>query len=103
LLTIPLSINWVKKILHKEQIKYNSTDSDSVVTFGGAYGYWKESINKSWMTNLTSIKFEECELSCFKDYRDYLTYFYGDYMTPPPEHKRNSRHKIIKIEFEEEA
>ncbi len=102
LITKLLTIGQVKKMLYKQQIKYNSHDSEYVVTFGGAYGYWKESIKKSWMTNLTSIQFEKHELSCFKAYKDYLTYFYGDYMTPPPENKRKGRHKIIRIEFEED-
>lgn len=103
ILSKPISPNVIKKMLHKQMIKYNSNDADTVVAFGGAYGYKKESIKKGWFKNLIDIKFEEYELSCFREYKEYLTYFYGDYMTPPPESKRYSRHKILRIEFEEDT
>ncbi len=80
----------------------NNHKSEKVVTFGGAYGYKKESIEKKWLENLIDIDFENEKLSAPKNNTDYLTYFYGDYMTPPPENKRYNRHNIIEISFEEE-
>lgn len=98
----PLSLKKAKSILFKEMTRFNSNRSISVVTFGGSYGYRKESIKRKWLDSLTTIKFETFEISCPKDYKYYLSYFYGDYMTPPPEDKRYNRHMIIEIEFEEE-
>lgn len=103
LIVKPISLNKLKDILYKEMIKYNYHASDYVVTFGGSYGYWKETIKRSWVDNLTTIKFEEEELSCPKYFKEYLIYFYGDYMTPPQEDKRYNRHRIIEIEFGEET
>ncbi|SDC04389.1 lipopolysaccharide cholinephosphotransferase [Paenibacillus sp. UNCCL117] len=102
ILTKTISLDKLKRMLGEEMTKYNSHKSDYVVTFGGAYGYWKETINRIWVDCLTTIKFEGHELSCPGEYREYLTYFYGDYMTPPPEDKRGNRHKIIQIELGED-
>lgn len=99
----PLTLNMTKKLLHKEMLRYNSHKTEFVLTFGGAYGYSKESIRREWIENLGTIDFDGYEFSCPNDYNKYLEYLYGDYMTPPPEDKRYNRHKIIKIEFEEEA
>ena len=48
------------------------------------------------------LKFEEASLMGPSKYKEYLSYFYGDYMTPPPENERGNRHKIIKVVFEED-
>ena len=37
-------------------------------------------------------KFEDIEINVMKDYDEYLTIAYGDYMTPPPEDKRVAPH-----------
>ncbi len=102
LITKPISAKRIKKILNREMKKYNKIHTESIVTFGGSYGYWKETLKRSWLENLTDIKYESFMLSCPQNYIDYLTYFYGDYMTPPPEDKRYNRHKIIEIKFQEE-
>ena len=99
IMTKPISLWRIKSILYEKMTRFNNQKSDSVVTFGGTYGYWRETIRKSWANNLVTLKFEGYEFSCPRDYSDYLSYFYGEYMTPPPEDKRYNRHKIIKIEF----
>jgi lipopolysaccharide cholinephosphotransferase len=97
-----LSVNQIKKILNKNMTAHNNHYSEKVVTFGGSYGYKKESIKKEWLDNLKEIDFENEKLSAPANYIEYLTYFYGDFMTPPPENKRFNRHNIIDISFEEE-
>lgn len=101
LLTKPFSLEMIKRMLLHQMIKYNTNNTEMIVTFGGAYGYWKESIKRCWLENLINIKFEEYELSCIENYNTYLTYLYGDYMIPPSENKRYNRHNIIDINLGE--
>ena len=103
LITKPLPVYKVKGVLYKEMTKYNSSKTEDVVAIGGSYGYWKESIKRKWVDSLTTINFDSYELSCPNEYIKYLEYFYGEYMTLPPEDKRYGRHKILEIEFEEES
>jgi lipopolysaccharide cholinephosphotransferase len=94
---IPLSKQ--KRLLCNQIQKYNNRETKEVVAFGGAYGYRKETIQRKWVTNLTTIKFEGEDLSCSLYYQDYLTYFYGDYLTPPPEKQRYNRHEIVEVDY----
>lgn len=96
------SVKQIKEILIKRMTAYNDNYSEKVVAFGGSYGYRKETINKKWLSNLIEIDFENEKLSAPFNYVEYLTYFYGDYLTPPPENKRYNRHDIIDVRFEEE-
>lgn len=102
LISKPLTLKSVKKLLYREMVKYNICKTDNVVAAGGAYGYCKESIKREWVDNLSNIIFEDYELACPKKHISYLKYFYGDYMKLPPEDKRYNRHNIINIEFEED-
>jgi lipopolysaccharide cholinephosphotransferase len=96
-----ISVNRAKQILYKVMTKYNYINSDYIVTHGGSYGYWKETINKKWIENLTSIEFEGHLFPCPNDYHNYLINMYGDYMKLPPESDRYNRHEIIKLELGE--
>ena len=93
------SLDRNKQLLEKQMKKFNSAKTEYVVAIGGAYGYSRESIKREWVENLALIQFENVEFMCPKDYDSYLTYFYGDYMTPPPEEKRFNRHGIIEIDL----
>ena len=91
----------IKDTLYRVMTMYNDRKTNKVVTFGGAYGYNKETINRQWLENNKPIIFENVEFSAPCDYEGYLTYFYGDYMSPPPENKRYNRHNIIEVRFRE--
>lgn len=43
------------------------------------------------------LTFEDVQAPTFEKYQEYLTYWYGDYMTPPPVNER-SQHNVTKIE-----
>ncbi|MGN0538268.1 MAG: phosphorylcholine transferase LicD [Candidatus Fimenecus sp.] len=92
-----------KKLCNKleyEIQKYNgSSDSERIVNIGGAYGYKKETIERKWVENTVELPFEDMTLAAPADYKAYLEYFYGDYMTPPPEDKRYNRHGIVELDF----
>lgn len=86
-------------MLEKEIQKYNGTDTKRIVTVGGSYGYSKETVKREWFDSTTELPFEETTIAVPAGYTSYLEYFYGDYMTPPPEDKRYNRHEIEELDF----
>lgn len=70
-----------------------------IVNIGGAYGYKKETIMREWVDSTAELQFEDFTLSAPVGYKEYLEYFYGDYMTPPPEDKRYNRHGLNRVDF----
>lgn len=48
----------------------------------------KDCFKEEWLFPVIKHKFEEGEFNIPENYDGYLTHFYGDYMTPPPENKR---------------
>ena len=93
------SFDFLHMKLDKCMMKYNSLQTEKITAFGGAYGYDKETIEKEWVRNTIQIEFENTMLPAPALYDKYLTYFYGEYMTPPPENKRYNRHMIIDVNF----
>ena len=61
--------------------------------------YGEFAIPKECVDQLVELKFEDTTFKAMSMYDKYLTLFYGDYMTPPPEGKRENRHGIVKIDF----
>ena len=78
---------------------YNSQPSSRIVNIGGAYGYQKEMLQRCWFDGAVELPFENTVISAPAGYIEYLTYFYGDYMTPPPENKRGDRHSVVELDF----
>lgn len=79
--------------------KYNAAPTQMIVNVGGAYGYRKEMLRRDWFHGSVELPFENTTISAPAEYAAYLTYFYGDYMTPPPENKRGDRHSILLLDF----
>jgi len=96
------SIRQIKNRLYNVMVRYNKDVAEEIVTFGGSYGYSKESIKKEWLMDQKDIQFENEVFSAPFDSEAYLAYFYGDYMTPPPEDERYNRHNVTTIQFDEE-
>lgn len=94
-----LRYNKMKERYKKLLIKFNNIESDLVVT-DGSYDYSKETIKKTYFLEKTEVNFENDKFTTFKDYENYLSYFYGDYMKLPPIEKRKT-HGIINIDFGE--
>lgn len=89
------------EMLDKECRRYNAPgrNPEKIVNIGGAYGYEKETIRYEWVENTVLLPFEDFEISAPAGYTSYLEYFYGDYMTPPPEDKRYNRHGVKALDF----
>lgn len=95
------SLKEIKKRYEGISKKYNSKQTEHVHAVGGAYGYKKETIKTSWVLQVDELEFEGHMFKVPKGYKEYLTYFYGDYMTPPPRNNRYNRHDIIELKFDE--
>lgn len=93
--------NYIRNKLDKELRRFENQNTKRVAAMGGAYGYTKESVERKWFNETVELPFEDITLSAPKDYTEYLTYFYGDYMTPPPEDKRFNRHGAVELDFGE--
>ena len=64
------------------------------------YGRWV--IEKKGLSDMTLGDFEGEKFSIPANYDIYLKNAYGDYMTLPPIDKRENKHQIIKVKFEDE-
>lgn len=89
------------KMLDFECERYNTVNKmpEKIVNIGGAYGYEKETIRREWVDSTVDLPFEDFTVAAPAGYIPYLEYFYGDYMTPPPEDKRYNRHSVINVDF----
>lgn len=88
----------LKNIFNKVITKYNNQNCNKVIICDGAYP--KNFINEKYiLEEFIQVKFEDEYFSVPKEYNQYLTNVYGDYMTPPPENQRENRHDIIEFRF----
>jgi lipopolysaccharide cholinephosphotransferase len=74
-------------------------DSKDYLAFGASVGYDKGQMKKEWIDNLEPIQFEDDFFLATKDADAYLTFLYGDYMTPPPVEERENYHGIVKVDL----
>lgn len=77
---------WAKKY-NKFKLKFKNDNSKLVYPFGGGYGV-KDITPKEYFSSTTDVSFENITVKIFKNYDEYLTHVFGDYMTPPPPEKR---------------
>ncbi len=91
-----------KKKLNAVITKYNSqNDTEFLFNFLSIYGE-KERVERKWFTDLKKVDFGGVGAYIPEMFDEYLTFLYGDYMTPPPEDKRISHHDMIFMSFTEE-
>ncbi len=92
------SIKFIKHRIYKIEHLYKNKKTKYVANLFSVY-FNKAIIPRDIMTQYIPINFENKTLMGLKEYDKYLTHFYGDYMTPPPKNKRENRHGIIEIKF----
>lgn len=95
---------FIKKILYpsreytlaKLDDFFNSYPFEVSETVGCAVGAYprKEHLNKTVFDAYSTIKFEDREYCCIKDYHTYLSTLYGDYMKLPPKDKQVTHHNF---------
>ena len=85
-----LSVFFTKEMLKKRiQAQYDKVcDSDLCFSSFGTNKYFK----KSFMDEFIECKFEGRTFPIIKEYHEFLTSLYGDYMQLPPVDKRNPHH-----------
>lgn len=59
----------------------------------------KKVYKKEWFNDICELPFEDTTILCPIRYEDYLTYEFGDYMTPPPPEKRKGGHNCFYIDL----
>ena len=79
--------------------KYNRYQSSKLFeqTTSSKFGYWV--VDKECFGGKVELAFEDETFKCPANYDHYLKTVYGDYMTLPPEEKRNKGHDIIYVDF----
>ena len=95
-----LRISFMKKMKHKETIRYNNKKTRLVCTMGTSSKIDKKTIPANWFENLQSYPFEDKVYTGFVNYDEYLRKIYGDYMVLPPVENRN-HHGRIEVDFGE--
>ena len=77
--------NDLKKKMKQLEQSWDKENGDRYVSYteAGMYMFPKE-----WFEDYVLVPFEDIEVRIPKHYDEYLTYIYGDYMTPPPVEKR---------------
>lgn len=68
---------------------------------GGASRIGQWTIEPQCFEKTAQLQFEDAAFPCPQDYDCYLHTVYGDYMTLPPEEKRDNRHGILEVSFGE--
>ncbi|MCR5497932.1 MAG: LicD family protein [Paludibacteraceae bacterium] len=85
-----VKINDAVKSNGKENSKYVGVLTGTAVTE-------KCIMPRKWFEEYCSLDFESNKFMCIKDFDEFLTFEYGDYMQLPPEGKRMSPHTLNRI------
>ena len=88
----------LKKKYFKMINKLNKKKTKNVVSFGGVY-LLKEICPREQIEQTITHQFEDGKFNIPKNYNEYLTHIYGDYMQLPPKEKRKSNHFIEELKF----
>ena len=97
---------YIFKNTRKERIKLEKSiaeydfDTSKYVGYVGDISGMKNSWSYEIYGTPTLYEFEDAKFYGVSDYDGYLARLYGDYMTPPPEDKRISRHLYKEINLE---
>lgn len=83
--------------VEKQLKKYDYDKSKYMISFFGAY-MKREIVDKKMLGDGAKYKFEDLMLNGPVKYDEFLTHFYGDYMTPPKDADKD-KHNIKKIVY----
>ena len=88
--------------LIEEIIEFEKTLSDNKKDLYVSYTETQQYVFPAeWFEGYVEVPFEDFHVRLAKGYKEYLTYFYGDYMTLPPIDKRESTHDQYYLNLKE--
>ena len=87
------------KMVEKTLRKYSYESSKYCLFYEYVYGI-RNIIPKKCIEETVWVPFENIQVRVPKYYHEYLTHIYGDYMTPPPDDKKDDRHIVKYLDFE---
>jgi len=90
----PTLMNWLQAAA---QLSRNN-ESTYVVIIGGPWSYRRECAPRRYFNNRIELMFGGCSASAPAGWHEYLTYLFGDYMTPPPEEERGKWHTVVDLQ-----
>lgn len=91
-----LSLHRINSVIRK-----HAYDNSEYAVFYIHVYYMKNVIPRKWINDTIWVPFENTEVPIPKFYNEYLTHLYGDYMTPPPDNKKDDRHVVFFIDLNE--
>lgn len=87
----------VLRILRWNEQRFENKKTKFSINLYSKYSMATETLKNEWLKEYVLTEFEGREYPIIKNYDEYLTHLYGDYMTPPPEDKRTADHlEIVK-------
>ncbi len=98
--SFPLRVSFIRNFVKYQVERYNTKDTPYYGCFYTRYGYKGSIIPKVYYGTPRRVQFENTEMPVPENWDKYLTYIYGDYMTPPPKEKQVALHlKGMNIDF----
>lgn len=95
--------NKKKQLFKKYEILMSSHRIDDcihITELCSGIKYMDNKYPKEWFATVVPIKFEGMTLAVPVGYKKYLTYVFGDYMTPPNESEQKTEHGILYVDTE---
>lgn len=101
-----LFVTWLKKLLFYRPLRrlnkrifvkyYNKFKEKNcgewLINYYAPYSVERELLRSEWFETQLRVPFEDTSINIMGEYHNYLTFLYGDYMTPPPLDLQNSHH-----------
>lgn len=101
-----LLVTWLKKLLFNRPLRrYNKrmfvklnkkfkekNCGELLINYYAPYSVERELLRSEWFKTQMKVPFEDTFINIMGDYHSYLTFLYGDYMTPPPQDLQRSHH-----------
>lgn len=99
LLSLFVSSETISTLIDLHFQKYNNIPTENVISSAGTYHYTKEIIKKEDIISKKYLQFEREVFPVPKNYHEYLTNLYGEYMVLPPVEDRIQHHYITELNF----
>lgn len=96
-----VSIKRIHKILDRAFKACNAPGNAYAVNLGSYYNYVKQTMPIEWYGEPRWVPFDGRMAPIPAEAEKILTRIYGDYMTPPPDHKKLLKHNFVTGESEE--